>query len=244
MSSSKEYMRIYNAKYRLANPEKFKNRSTIYNKEYQDRYRLANKDRHKNHWKDYYAANKDRIKARSRAWYLNNKERAVETRRKYYKANTERMKAACRSYNARNKDKISTQCKAWKKANRDKINLSVQKLFKSNLNARILHRLRTRISIAFRTQATKKAHRTADLLGCSVPSFRIYIESKFEPGMTWENYGKEWHLDHIVPCAMFDLTKSEHQKACFHFSNYQPLFTKDNLVKGKKLFSDPGHLGL
>jgi hypothetical protein len=55
---------------------------------------------------------------------------------------------------------------------------------------------------------------------------------RFRPGMTWENYGPVWHVDHIKPCAKFDLTDPDQQRACFHFSNLQPLFADENLRKG------------
>lgn len=81
----------------------------------------------------------------------------------------------------------------------------------------------------------KKTDQTFKLLGCSFPSFMIYLESRFEPGMSWENYGvKGWHIDHIMPCLMFDLSKPEHQKVCFHFSNMQPMWAHDNHAKTKK----------
>ncbi len=51
--------------------------------------------------------------------------------------------------------------------------------------------------------------------------------------MTWDNYGK-WQIDHKIPCASFDLTDPEQQKSCFHFSNLQPLWAKDNNSKGAK----------
>lgn len=76
------------------------------------------------------------------------------------------------------------------------------------------------------------------LIGCSIEDFWIYLESKFEPGMTRENYGKVWHIDHIMPCAIFDLTKPEHQKRCFHFSNLQPLFAEDNRRKSDKIVTN------
>lgn len=54
--------------------------------------------------------------------------------------------------------------------------------------------------------------------------------------MTWANYGKSgWHIDHIKPCASFDLSDPDQQKACFHYSNLQPLWAFDNLSKGAKL---------
>lgn len=71
------------------------------------------------------------------------------------------------------------------------------------------------------------------LAGCSSDELRVYLESKFQLGMSWENYG-EWHLDHIRPLCSFDLTKEEELlKACC-YTNLQPLWAKDNLSKGSK----------
>lgn len=84
-----------------------------------------------------------------------------------------------------------------------------------------------------------KGHRrctsTFLLLGCSREYLRARLEAKFRPGMTWENYGPVWHVDHIRPCASFDLTDPAQQRECFHFSNLQPLFAAENLAKGDKI---------
>jgi len=77
-----------------------------------------------------------------------------------------------------------------------------------------------------------------DLLGCTIPEFRQYIMQQFITGMTWENQGL-WHLDHKQPCAAWDLTKPDEQASCFHYSNHQPLWAKDNLSKGAKLDWSP-----
>ena len=60
-----------------------------------------------------------------------------------------------------------------------------------------------------------------------------YLKTKFKEGMTIKNYG-EWHVDHIKPCASFDLTDAKQQMLCFHYTNLQPLWAKENLQKGKK----------
>jgi len=52
--------------------------------------------------------------------------------------------------------------------------------------------------------------------------------------MSWDNYGSYWHIDHIRPCASFDLTDPEQQKDCFDFTNLQPLEAKENIRKGAK----------
>ena len=62
---------------------------------------------------------------------------------------------------------------------------------------------------------------------------QCYLEGKFTEGMTWENHGK-WHIDHIKPCCSFNLEDEEEQKKCFHYTNLQPLWATDNLVKSGK----------
>ena len=90
-----------------------------------------------------------------------------------------------------------------------------------------------RIRSAIKMSGSKKNDRTSKLIGCSIPYFMDHIEKQFNKGMTWENYGK-WHIDHRVPCASFDLTDPEQQKACFHYTNMQPMWAKENLKKANK----------
>lgn len=71
---------------------------------------------------------------------------------------------------------------------------------------------------------------TLDLIGCDVDFLRRWLEAKFQPGMTWENYG-EWHVDHIMPCASFDLSDPVQQRTCFRWTNLQPLWASDNIRK-------------
>lgn len=83
-----------------------------------------------------------------------------------------------------------------------------------------------------------KSGKTIELLGCSIEHLKIYIESLWQPGMTWNNWGRMngdgrsmWQIDHIIPCSAFDLSKPEEQRKCFHWSNLQPLWAIDNIKK-------------
>lgn len=77
----------------------------------------------------------------------------------------------------------------------------------------------------------KKNSKTETILGCTIGKFRIYIESKFTEGMSFENHG-QWHLDHIKPIS---LAKTEEEVIELnHYTNFQPLWAKDNLRKGNK----------
>jgi len=57
------------------------------------------------------------------------------------------------------------------------------------------------------------------------------------PGQSFENYGTAWHVDHIRPCASFDLSDPEQQRQCFHFTNLQPLWDEINLEKSDSLWA-------
>lgn len=73
---------------------------------------------------------------------------------------------------------------------------------------------------------------TIKLVGCTWDELRAHIENQFTDGMSWENYGRfGWHLDHIRCCAEFDFSDPEQQKECFHYTNLQPLWWQDNLLK-------------
>lgn len=76
-----------------------------------------------------------------------------------------------------------------------------------------------------------KFGRSLEYLGCSPEEYKQHLESKFLFGMTWDNHGTVWHIDHIRPIASFDLSKESDIRTCCHFSNHQPLFAKDNLQK-------------
>ena len=78
-----------------------------------------------------------------------------------------------------------------------------------------------------------KSASTKILIGCSIDFLKQHLESKFQQGMSWKNYGK-WHIDHIRPCASFDLSQAREQKKCFHYKNLQPLWARDNILKKNK----------
>lgn len=79
-----------------------------------------------------------------------------------------------------------------------------------------------------------KSKRTAEYLGCSLSAFREHLEALFWPGMSWRNQ-ELWEMDHIKPCASFDLSDPAQQAACFHWSNWQPLWADDNMQKSDRL---------
>jgi hypothetical protein len=79
-----------------------------------------------------------------------------------------------------------------------------------------------------------KNHSAIELIGCDIEFYKQYLEQQFKPYMTWENHGILWEIDHIKPCAAFDLIDSKQQRECFNYTNTQPLYYSDNRSKGDK----------
>jgi hypothetical protein len=94
--------------------------------------------------------------------------------------------------------------------------------------------IRKLISKAIRSMGFSKKSKAFDILGCSAEEFKIYMESKFQPGMSWKNntrYG--WHIDHIIPIS--SAQNEEQAIKLNHYSNLQPLWAIDNLKKSNKV---------
>ena len=108
--------------------------------------------------------------------------------------------------------------------------------YDNDIDFRLTDCLRKRIRQAL--AKTKKSAVSFDLLGCTLDEFKRHIVSLWKPGMSWDNYGvRGWHIDHVIPCAAFDLTDPAQQRECFHYLNLQPLWAQDNWCKSDKVQS-------
>ena len=132
-----------------------------------------------------------------------------------------------------NRDNWNEKCRKFYNENKDSINSTrrknLQKRRDTEPHYRVMMALHCRLYMAVK----EKVGNTMKLTGCSKEELFSFLEAEFEPGMTWENYGK-WHIDHIRPCASFNLEDPEEQRKCFHWTNLQPLWAIDNLKKGAK----------
>ena len=105
---------------------------------------------------------------------------------------------------------------------------------------RMINNLRRRYAKKIQRNAASSTHVHQELLSCTVAECRAHLESQFQPGMSWENMANEgWHIDHIRPCASFDLNDPEQQKVCFNWRNLAPIWAKDNLQKNDEY--EPHH---
>jgi hypothetical protein len=134
------------------------------------------------------------------------------------------------------KKRLSEDPSIREKISRSHLNrLKKQGFYCGRSHREIASRLRENIAGIIRQPSKHK--RILNYLGCSLDEFKIYLESKFQEGMTWENRGLYgWHIDHIIPLTSFDLSDPEQIKKACHYTNLQPLWAKDNLKKSNKEF--------
>ena len=143
----------------------------------------------------------------SRQWYVKNREKAVEYQRAYRKRTKEKQS----QYNKRAYEKRKLR-------------------HAQDINFKLSVRLRNRLNRAI--NGNYRAGSAVRDLGCSVEEFKRYLESKFQSGMTWDNWSRTgWHIDHIQPLSKFDLTDPEQLKIACHYTNMQPLWVEDHKRK-------------
>lgn len=183
-------------------------------------------EQRKAYQKAYYHANKAKKNAYNRAYHQANRDALNEAKRvankARYQANKEARQAQVKAHYQANRMRLISYRVAWSKRRRA-----------SDPGFAVVGRLRCRLNFAIRKSGAEKIETTMALVGCTTKQLLAHLEAQFLPGMSWENRG-EWHIDHIVPCASFDMTDPAQQRECFHYSNLRPLWAAENIRKGAR----------
>lgn len=183
--------------------------------------------------------NGDHIRALERA-NLSLHAEAHRTRTKlYYKEHPEKNREHTQRYKERHPDRYAARVRRYQQTHaaeiREHHRIYQNERRKTDIVYKFNRSVRNRVTCAI-ARGYKKTS-AVKLIGCPTEELREKLAVLFKPGMDWGNYG-EWHVDHIIPCAAFDLTREDHQVACFNWRNLQPMWRKEN--KSKSDFIPPG----
>lgn len=140
--------------------------------------------------------------------------------------------------NPENRERIKGRSRLWQQDPNNKIKSNARRAKRKaeDVQFRLASNLRGRLGVALKQGS--KVGSAVDDLGCSINELREHLESKFQPGMTWENWGRgrgKWQIDHIMPLAAFNLTDRQHVLLACYYLNLQPLWWEDNLAKHDKI---------
>lgn len=209
------------------------------------------RDKYPHIMKEWVEKNREKIKARAKAYKIKNAERIKIKTKQYKEANKLKIKKQKKDWidknrektrmyaiksNQKHKDRVLAKSKTTQARRRAAEYIKNRK--KTDIDFHIKTALRVRIRSVCRAKGVRKTTKHNELLGCSVTQFRQHLQSKFTDKMSWENYGSYWEIDHIIPCASFNLLNEEDQKKCFNYKNTQPLTISENRRKSKKLIYD------
>jgi hypothetical protein len=166
----------------------------------------------------------------------NRKAASAASIRRYRAMTNEQRREYNRAMVERQGEKRKQNTRAWRTSQRGKdwSNSYQSQRKKDDPSWRIRCSVAGRIHEAIKGNYSAKTEKSEYYVGCSWAELRAHLERQFKRWMTWENYGSKWHIDHIIPCASFDFTKDDQLRACFHFTNLQPLEAVANMLKGAR----------
>jgi hypothetical protein len=172
--------------------------------------------------------NRDLISIKNKEWSLRNKEKLLFKKKEYLSKNRETILIKKRKHYQENKEKAKQYQKIHQRKKR-KVCISFR--LQRNLRNRLWSVLRNRV---------KKGSAVKDL-GCTPEELKLHLESKFLPGMSWDNYGRNpdnWSIDHIIPLSSVNLENREEFLKVNNYTNLQPMWHIDNMRKGNKIHTE------
>ena len=198
------------------------------------KYNYKNREHIKSQTKSYREKHSQEIKNHKKVYYLNNKEKILDKTKKYAQEHKKQQNLSKMNWNLKNPEKRKQASKKYYQTHKKERNLQRKSRRNADIGYKILNNLRRSLTRAIKDNL--KTNNTKNLIGCSIEQLKQHLKSKFQVGMNWNNYNYYgWHIDHIRPCASFDLSKESEQRKCFHYTNLQPLWANDNFSKGSKV---------
>lgn len=177
--------------------------------------------------KKNYQENADVIAEYHKKYRQENPGRLREYHKKWYQENTEIRREYVKKWHQENPGYV----KKWRQQNPEYTREYEKNRRKSDPIYKMIGNIRKRISKYCREIKLNKTKKTKEILGLNLAGFKSYMESKFQEGMTWENYG-QWHVDHIKPLSL--ATTEQEIIELNHYTNLQPLWAAENLKKSNK----------
>jgi len=170
----------------------------------------------------------------SREYYLEHRLNLIDQAKARYQQKREEIREYWRTLPEDQKQRRREYRRQWAKLNKERKALYDREFFKT-LRENPAWRIRFNLAGRLARFVSMRYDNFKTIVGCDAQTLRKHIESQFIGCMSWKNYGKAWHIDHIVPCAAFDLCNPAQARICFNWQNMRPLWAKANLRKGKKI---------
>jgi len=173
-----------------------------------------------------YQRNKEQIKERSKVYKAANKETTTKTITAYRKAHKKEINKQARDRYAKDPDKYKEKLRQEHKKTYSTERGRLNKLMSGGIRKSVAN--------------GKQGRHWETLVGYTLKDLIEHLKKKLPKGVTWNEYKNnpsKYHIDHIIPKAIFNFSKIEHLdfKKCWALKNLQVLSAKQNQTKHKKL---------
>jgi|SRR5208282_4091727 len=193
------------------------------------------KEEKKNYDHQYYLEHKENSYNRHKKWIENNFDRMKELKKRDYENHKDSYIERAIKWNKSNPDKIRESIKKWENNNPEK-RKNIDYRYRKNHPEE--NAMRHAVNHMLRGTGISKISETRQYIGCSPGFLRNHLESLFESGMNWENFGNgkdKWNCDHIIPLEWWNLKNHpEHLFVASHWTNLQPMWQPENQKKGNR----------
>ena len=220
-----------NKRYQWLTPERFAEK-VANEKEKMAKYTAENAETIRVKQAEKYQLKREHYKEKARNHYHENKEEIAKKHSEYWKENAEHLKQKKREYLAANRERARRWNKRYRDANRQKLTDKLRERRRNDPFLRLREAIRGSVRAYLGSNKTRRSA-TFEIVGCTPDFLRSHLEKQFKPGMTWENYGSHWHVDHRIPLASGN--SPEEIMGLSHWTNLQPLEAMENLLKSDKM---------
>lgn len=194
------------------------------------------KDRFNRRHKEYYPKNVEKERARQAEYRASNPEKTRAAQKKWRKKNPDAWK---KRY-WKDHEKTLVKAAASRDANRERYRRHARewtRKYRATAKGRLESNVRSGVYKGI-TRGAKAGRSTFELLGYTLERLMRHLEKQFEPGMTWENYGRNgWHIDHKIPLSVHNYNTPDDPdfKRAWALKNLRPMWEPENISKGAKL---------
>lgn len=206
------------------------------NKGHKDGLEFQCKECQKKYNKAYRIANADRLLKKARQWKSSNHQYCLDYSKQWVKNNPERAKANAKRWAKENLKKRKEISKKWYLLHKEKAR-EYTRITGARLRSTPLGKLKRNMSImvCLSLKGRKAQRHWENVVGYTIENLKDHLQKLFQPGMTWNNYGKGgWEIDHKRPIASFNFADETEIRKCWSLKNLQPLWSHENKIKGKK----------
>ena len=225
-----------NKRYQWLTPQRFAEK-TANEKEKLAKYMADNAEKIRVKQAEKYQLKREYYIEKAKQNHQSNKERDNERNRNYQKENADKVNTQKLIYRSKNRDKSRAWDKKYRDANKAKINDKLRERRRNDPFRRLRDAIRGSIRAYLGSKKTRRGS-TFEIVGCTPDFLRGHLERQFKDGMTWENYGSHWHVDHRIPLASGN--SADEIKGLSHWTNLQPLEALENIIKSDKISIDAG----